>query len=60
MVTVAWIHAPVDTAYKGDTKGTAPAAAAAAAAAAVVQLHIGKTVQVSLRMSLHWKRSYLQ
>jgi len=59
MVTVAWIHAPVDTAYKGDTKGTAPAAAAAAAAA-VVQLHIGKTVQVSLRMSLHWKRSYLQ
>jgi hypothetical protein len=59
MVTVAWIHAPVDTAYKGDTKGTAPAAAAAAAAA-VVQLHIGKTVQVCLRMSLHWKRSYLQ
>ncbi len=57
MVIVAWIHAPVDTAYKGDTKGTAPAAAAVAA---VVQLHIGKTVQVCLRMSLHWKRSYLQ
>jgi hypothetical protein len=58
MVTAAWIHAPVDMEYKGDTKLTAPAAAAAAAA--VVQLHIGKTVQVCLRMSLHWKRSYLK
>ncbi len=52
MAPGAWVHAPVDMAYKSDTQGMAPAV--------VVQLHTGKTVQACLGMSLHWRESYLQ